>query len=56
MSALRCPDCGTELTPVRGRGRRSKYLHCWRCDRAMRPGEELAAKRAAEGGADVHDQ
>lgn len=46
MSEPRCPDCGTDLTPVRGR-RGSSYLHCWRCDRPMRPGEALAAKRTA---------
>lgn len=43
----RCPDCGTELTKVRGRRRGTGYLHCWKCDRPMRPGEVRAAKEAA---------
>lgn len=44
-----CPDCNTELTKVRGRCRGMAYLHCWKCDRPMRLGEQRAAERKVKG-------
>jgi hypothetical protein len=43
-----CPDCGTELTPVRGR-RGSRYVWCWKCERALRPGEARRARLDSVG-------
>ena len=34
-----CPDCGTELTSLRGRRSGRRFLWCWKCERALRPGE-----------------
>lgn len=44
-----CPDCGTQLTTVRGRRHpRKPYAWCWRCERALRPGEARRAQLASE--------
>jgi hypothetical protein len=44
----RCPDCSTELTPIRRRGKR--FMWCWKCQRALRLYEVRAAKRIARSG------
>lgn len=44
-----CPDCSTELTPLRQRRTNRVALWCWKCERYLRPGEALRARREARG-------
>jgi hypothetical protein len=48
MTALgNCPDCNTPLERVRGRRSRTFSIWCWKCQRTMRMGEAVRAKREA---------
>lgn len=42
-----CPDCGTELTPVRDGRSKKTFAWCWKCERPMRIGEARTARLAA---------